>query len=341
MTASTSSSRTERFLKSLRQNLTEGNYYEGHQELRAIASRYVKQKKPSQAIRLLYLGALELCQYHQWGSVADLISYMINLYQEEHVEVTAESKERVFDVFEKLSQATEYYGRVYEAAIQWTVAEMGGAGDPQMHHFVACVLRTKARYPEAESHFLVGTPESPAALGSMLFDWASRTGATDYGVFVARGVLRYLALGWYEGACFCWRAFMNRMATALSDIVTEKAHAGVPSKIGPVYFVTGGNHQQVNFVQLLLLAVERSDGSPHGEAAKAFEELRRRYEESFGVNAGVVHDLMDGVAEKYFGVVVHRQQSLFDIVNSLFAPPPSRPAISSGKDAVAENEAMD
>ncbi|KAJ2494768.1 hypothetical protein GGI11_008708, partial [Coemansia sp. RSA 2049] len=153
---SAANSRIERFINNLRQNLTDGNYYEGHQELRAIAIRLVKQKKHSRAIQLLYLGALELCQCNQWGSVADLASFMINIYVEEKLPVTDDNKERVYGILEKLSQATEYYPRVYEAAIQWTIKEQegGGVGDSQMHHFIGCLQRNKGRYQEAEQHFL-------------------------------------------------------------------------------------------------------------------------------------------------------------------------------------------
>ncbi|KAJ2485821.1 hypothetical protein IWW37_005828 [Coemansia sp. RSA 2050] len=331
---SLANSRIERFIKNLRQSLNEGNYYEGHQELRAIASRLVKQKKHERAIQLLYLGALELCQYHQWGSVADLTSFMINIYVEEKVPVTDESKERVYDIFEKLSHATEYYSRVFEAAIQWSIKELGnGVGDTQMHHFVGCILRNKARYQEAEVHFLVGTTESPVALGNMLFDWAVRTETKDFGVFVARGVIKYLAMGWYEAACACWKAFIGRLAQAQPDAVVERTDATVTSKIGPVYFAS--SHELVNFVQLLLLTVERGQASPGSLSAGIFGSLRKQYEGRFGVNAEVVHDLLDEIAQKYFGVVVQRQQSIFDIVGSLFAPP-SRPAVTS-----SNAEAMD
>ncbi|KAJ1725160.1 hypothetical protein LPJ53_000656 [Coemansia erecta] len=327
-----SNSRIERFLNSLRENLTEGNYYEGHQELRAIASRFVKQKKHDRAIEFLYLGALELCQYNQWGSVADLASFMINIYIDEKVPVTPENKERVFDILEKLSQATEYYPRVYESAIQWTIGEIGRVGDSQMHHFVGCVMRNKGRYKEAEQHFLVGTADSPQILGNMLVEWAVRTDAKDYGMFVARGVLKYLALGWYEAACFCWRGFIARMAAVLPNAVSERSeNASLPSKVGPVYYVSSP-HELVNFVQLLLLTVERSDGNAASDATRIFDSLRRKYEASFGVNSATVGKLMDLIAEKYFGVVVQHQQSLYDIVNSLFAAPPSLPTITNDVD---------
>ncbi|KAJ2812156.1 hypothetical protein H4S07_001594 [Coemansia furcata] len=329
---SAANSRIERFINNLRQSLNEGNYYEGHQELRAIASRLVKQKKHERAIQLLYLGALELCQHRQWGSVADLTSFMINIYVEEKVPVTDESKERIYDIFEGLSQATEYYSRVYESAIQWSIKELGNAvGDAQMHHFVGCVLRNKARYQEAETHFLVGTAESPAALGNMLFDWAVRTETKDYGLLVARGVIKYLALGWYEAACACWKAFVGRLAQAQPDAVAERNDGALASKIGPVYYVAG--HELVNFVQLLVLTVERAQASPASQSAGIFGSLRMQYEAQFGVNREVVHELLDEVAQKYFGVVVQRQQSIFDIVGSLFAPP-SRPAVTNSSEAM-------
>ncbi|KAJ1965192.1 hypothetical protein GGI12_000926 [Dipsacomyces acuminosporus] len=348
MSSATSSSRIERFMNNVRESLKNANYYEGHQELRAIASRLVKQKKHERAVQLLYLGALELCQYHQWGSVADLTTYMVNIYIEEKVPVTEESKERVYEVFEKLAAATEYYPRVYEAAIQWTIGadklagKPNSVGDTQMHHFVGCILRNNGHYQEAEQHLLAGTPESPAVLGNLLFEWASRTSAEDYGLFIARGVLKYLAIGWYEAAGMCWKAFIARLAQAQPDLVSERTGGGssgpvLPSKIGPVYYAR--NHELVNFVQLLLLAVERSTGSPASDSVRVFSSLRTAYEGRFGENAAVVHEIMDVIAQRYFGVVVQRQQSLFDIVNSLFAAPAPAPAAISGPGQ--PSEAMD
>ncbi|KAJ1944308.1 hypothetical protein GGF37_002253 [Kickxella alabastrina] len=329
---SAANARTDRFLNSLRENLTSGNYYESHQELRALSMRLLKQKNHQRALEFLYLGALELCQYSQWNSVSDLTTLLISIYAENKLPVTQENKDRVYDIFEKLAHAKENYTRLFESAIQWTVKVDGGRGDEQMHHFVAGVLRLRGLYKEAEGHYLVGTVESPAALGSMLFGWAQETDARDYGLFIARGVLKYLALGWYDAACFCWRAFISRMSAAFPEILVDKSKPSLVSKIGPIYYVNGA-HEQVNFVQLVLLTVERSDGSPRSDSARILGLLRREYENSFGVNAGVVHDLMDAVAEKFFGVVVQRQQSLFDIVNSMFAPQTSsRPAIAGNQE---------
>ncbi|KAJ2796200.1 hypothetical protein H4R21_004811, partial [Coemansia helicoidea] len=150
--------------------------------------------------------------------------------------------------------------------------------------------------------------------------------AGDYGACVARGVLKYLAMGWYDAAVLCWRAFMARLAQAEPGTTAQRTGDGVPpTKTGPVYRSTA--HELVNFVQLVLLTVERADGSPSSPAARAFGQIRGRYEGRFGENAAAVHDLMDAIAAGYFGVVVQRQQSLFDIVNTLFAAP-ARPAVA-------------
>ncbi|KAJ1847308.1 hypothetical protein LPJ73_004289 [Coemansia sp. RSA 2703] len=122
------------------------------------------------------------------------------------------------------------------------------------------------------------------------------------------------------------------MATVLPNLVFERSeNASLPSKVGPVYYVSSP-HELVNFVQLLLLTVERSDGNAASDATRIFDSLRRKYEASFGVNSATVGKLLDLIAEKYFGVVVQHQQSLFDIVNSLFSAPPSRSTITHNAD---------
>ncbi|KAJ2647612.1 hypothetical protein GGH99_007945, partial [Coemansia sp. RSA 1285] len=155
----------------------------------------------------------------------------------------------------------------------------------------------------------------------------------DYGLFVARGVLKYLALGWYDAACFCWKAFVAKLALALPDEVKQQQQQ--QSKLSPVYYCS--TQPLVNFVQLLLLSVERADGKPESPSTRVFIQIRNNYVSSFGdENGQTVNDLLDIVGEKYFGIVVHRQQSLFDIVNSMFAAPSSQPRIQN-----PSTEAMD
>ena len=52
--------------------ISEGSYYEAHQQLRVVASRYVKSSDWDSAIDILYGGALALLKAGQGGSGGDL-----------------------------------------------------------------------------------------------------------------------------------------------------------------------------------------------------------------------------------------------------------------------------
>ena len=59
--------------------ISEGQYYEAHQQLRVIASRYVKSENWDAAIDLLYGGALALLKAGQGGSGGDLGIFLIEV----------------------------------------------------------------------------------------------------------------------------------------------------------------------------------------------------------------------------------------------------------------------
>lgn len=59
--------------------ISEGNYYEAHQQLRVVASRYVKSSDWDSAIDILYGGALALLKAGQGGSGADLGCFLVEV----------------------------------------------------------------------------------------------------------------------------------------------------------------------------------------------------------------------------------------------------------------------
>ena len=77
---------------SLFNRISEGQFYEAHQQLRVVASRYVKQENWVAAIDILYGGALALLKAGQGGSGGDLCLYMVEVYGKGAVDVGAESK---------------------------------------------------------------------------------------------------------------------------------------------------------------------------------------------------------------------------------------------------------
>lgn len=59
--------------------ISEGNYYEAHQQLRVVASRYVKSSDWDSATGILYGGALALLNAGQGGSGGDLGCFFVEV----------------------------------------------------------------------------------------------------------------------------------------------------------------------------------------------------------------------------------------------------------------------
>ena len=76
----------------LSNRISEGQFYEAHQQLRVVASRYVKQENWVAAIDILYGGALALLKAGQGGSGGDLCLFMVDVYGKGAVDVGPESK---------------------------------------------------------------------------------------------------------------------------------------------------------------------------------------------------------------------------------------------------------
>lgn len=75
--------------------IEEGQFYEAHQQLRVIASRYVKQSAWDSAIDILSSGATLLLKAGQGGSGGDLCIFLIDVYNKAELKPDATSKGRV------------------------------------------------------------------------------------------------------------------------------------------------------------------------------------------------------------------------------------------------------
>lgn len=72
--------------------IAEGQFYEAHQQLRVVASRYVKSSKWDAAIDILHGGALALLKAGQGGSGGDLGLYLLEVYVKAEIGVDAGNK---------------------------------------------------------------------------------------------------------------------------------------------------------------------------------------------------------------------------------------------------------
>lgn len=60
--------------------IAEGQYYEAHQQLRVIASRYVKAENWTAASDVLFEGAIALLKAGQGGSGGDLACFLVDVF---------------------------------------------------------------------------------------------------------------------------------------------------------------------------------------------------------------------------------------------------------------------
>lgn len=72
--------------------IASGAYYEAHQQLRIIASRYVKAGDWVSAIDVLFHGALSLLRAGQGGSGGDLGCYLLEVYGKGDVSLSKDEK---------------------------------------------------------------------------------------------------------------------------------------------------------------------------------------------------------------------------------------------------------
>ena len=85
--------------------ISEGQYYEAHQQLRVIAARYTKASNWSAAIDVLYSGSMALLKAGQGGSGGDLALLLVDTLNRGEVEVGGDAKgelPRPFDFVEWL-----------------------------------------------------------------------------------------------------------------------------------------------------------------------------------------------------------------------------------------------
>jgi hypothetical protein len=115
--------------------IAEGAYYEAHQQLRVIASRYTKASEWAAAAALLYSGALSLLQAGQGGSGGDLCIFLLDVYTKGEIKVDAESKGRLLGLLRAFPKEEPTKKKFVGEMVAWS-SRFGEypAGDPEIHH---------------------------------------------------------------------------------------------------------------------------------------------------------------------------------------------------------------
>ena len=115
--------------------IAEGQYYEAHQQLRVIASRYTKAQDWTNATSILHSGALSLLQAGQGGSGGDLCIFLLDVFNKGEVKPDASSKGKLLSLLRAFPKDEPTKKKFVGEMIAWS-SKFGEypAGDPEIHH---------------------------------------------------------------------------------------------------------------------------------------------------------------------------------------------------------------
>ncbi|KAI8997849.1 hypothetical protein BDB01DRAFT_846452 [Pilobolus umbonatus] len=294
---------TEKTLQKLRQSVHDGKYYEAHQMYRTVARRYNKQEQYKSSIRLLHDGAILLLQHKQYGSGSDLANYMLETYKLVPIPVDEESLDRVVEILSLLPAKDAGRKQYISNAFRWATTN-----NESLHDYVGTLFYYEKNYTSAEEHLLQGTDHSAEILGKVAYDWAKQENAQWKGVYLARIVLQYLASKSIHHAHLAYNSFISAgpQPTA-GESQVKKAPADSFTPV-PVY-----NDPWINFIQLVLLTVQR-------DAAPLFTDLRSKYEELYDQEKNFV-ELLNDIGFIFFNIPKPKKQGnmIQEMMASLFS----------------------
>ncbi|KZF21299.1 DUF410-domain-containing protein [Xylona heveae TC161] len=300
------SARIEKTIARQRQKIEEGQYYEAHQQLRVITSRYIKQENYASAIDILSSGALALLNAGQGGSGGDLSMFLMDVYNKAELKPDSGNKGRLTDLLRAFPVEEPTRKRFVNEMISWS-SKFGefAAGDPELHH-VAGTLYAEDQEPyDAERHLTLGTRDSAEVLARLEYEWYTQDESHTAGLYAARAVFPYLLVGNLRAANKALLLFTSRLSQSSGSLgVQEVSSASSDVRLYP-------SLPLLNFLSLLLLAVQRG-------SADLFRQLKTHYAVHIK-DVGIWDEALEQVGEMYFGIRIPRPGNpLFDMMGSLF-----------------------
>ncbi|KAJ9643070.1 hypothetical protein H2199_004592 [Coniosporium tulheliwenetii] len=201
-------SKIEKTIARQQQKIEEGQYYEAHQQLRVIASRYVKQSNWDAACDLLFSGAQLLLKAGQGGSGGDLCLFLVDTYNKAELKPDAASKGRLLALLRvPAGRANEEEIRHRYDRVSILPMTLGTFTD--LAQMVLEVWRDEAY--DAERHLVLGTRDSPERLARLEYDWYTEDEPHTAPLYVARAVLPYLLTGNMRSANQSMLLFTGRL----------------------------------------------------------------------------------------------------------------------------------
>lgn len=302
---------TVRWLTSSR--IAEGQYYEAHQQLKVVTARYLKSKDYSSAADILSNGSLLLLKANEGGSGGDLaISLLTDVYLKASWPVNDDNKRRILEILHAFPVGEPTRKRFIQELNNWTTKpEVEGShserGDPQIHHEIGVILANEGEAYEAERNLLLGqTPQSAQPLVNMHYNWYKEDSPHTAGVYASRSVLPYLVLGNLQAATIAMAMFTSQLLSNNTSIPTQTIESSKSSvRVFP-------SIPLLNFLSLLLLAVQKGDKS-------LFQQIAKHYVAHLKDVDDLWSDGMTQIGEVWFGIKIPRQggNALFDMMGSM------------------------
>ncbi|KKY13356.1 hypothetical protein UCDDS831_g09077 [Diplodia seriata] len=274
-------SKLEKTIARQQEKIAEGQFYEAHQQLRVIGTRYVKQSNWDAAINILASGAQLLLQAGQGGSGGDLCLFLLDVYNKAETKPDPAAKAKLLGLLRSFPPEEPTKKRFIGEMIGWS-AKFGEypAGDPELHHVAGTILAEDGDAYEAERHLAHGTRDSAEYMVKLEYEWYSEDDLHTAPLYAARAVLPYLVAG-------------NDVSGSSLDL---RIYPSLPL---------------LNFLGLLLLAVTRGN-------ADLFRMLKSHYKAHLDLVAGW-NDALDQIGEMYFGIRIPSQSNpLMDMMSSMF-----------------------
>ncbi|PNS17568.1 hypothetical protein CAC42_8111 [Sphaceloma murrayae] len=297
------SAKIQKTIARQKQKVEEGQFYEAHQQLRVIASRYVKASDWESAIDILCQGATMLLRADQGGSGGDLCMFLMEVYNKAELEADIPNKARLLYLLRAFPKNEPTKKRFVGEMVGWSSRNSSyPAGDPELHHVAGSMFAEEGEALDAERHLTLGTNDSPAVFASLEFEWYKSDEPSTAPLYAARAVIPYLLVGNIRAANKAMLLFTSKLGSTPGLTVQEVGSASSDLRVYP-------SLPLMNFLGLLLLAIQR--GTP---------DLFRTLKSQFAAHikeVGTWDEALAQIGEMYFGIKIPSQSNpLMDMMGS-------------------------
>ncbi|KAL9135252.1 MAG: hypothetical protein Q9175_003553 [Cornicularia normoerica] len=299
------SSKIQKTIARQEEKISEGNYYEAHQQLRVVASRYVKSSDWDSATDILYGGALALLKAGQGGSGGDLGCFFVEVLGKAEKGCGTGEKGKLLTLLRAFPSNEPTKKRFVSEMIAWS-GKAGDYpnGDPELHHVAGTLFADEGEPYDAERHLALGTKDSAEQLAKVEYEWYTQDESHTAALYAARAVFPYLLTSNLRSANKAYLIFTSHLSSSNKSLsVQEVSNTSSDMRVYP-------SLPLLNFLGLLLLAVQRGNSDLYKQLAKHYAPYVKE--------VGTWDDALAQIGEMYFGIRIPRPGNpLMDVMGSL------------------------